>query len=46
MRGSNTEELTSVYEDVLHGTADIGLVAFPTPHKELSVIPLPTMNSS
>ena len=28
-----------VYEDVLHGTADLGLVAFPTPHKELSVIP-------
>ena len=28
-----------VYEDVLHGTADLGLVAFPTPHKDLSVIP-------
>jgi DNA-binding transcriptional LysR family regulator len=28
-----------VYEDVLHGTADLGLVAFPAPHKELSVIP-------
>ena len=28
-----------VYEDVLHGTADLGLVAFPSQHKELSVIP-------
>jgi DNA-binding transcriptional LysR family regulator len=27
-----------VYEDVLHGTADIGLVAFPVNHKELSSI--------
>jgi len=27
-----------VYEDVLHGTADIGLVAFPLNHKELTTI--------
>jgi len=27
-----------VYEDVLHGTADIGLVAFPVSHKELTTI--------
>ena len=27
-----------VYEDVLHGTADIGLVAFPVNHKELTSI--------
>ena len=27
-----------VYEDVLHGTADIGLVAFPVNHKELTTI--------
>lgn len=27
-----------VYEDVLHGTADIGLVAFPANHKELTTI--------
>ena len=26
-----------VYEDVLHGTADLGLVAFPSPHKELEI---------
>ncbi len=31
-----------VYEDVLHGTADIGLVAFPVKHKELTVIPFAT----
>ena len=28
-----------VYEDVLHGNADLGLVAFPTLHKELTIIP-------
>ena len=28
-----------VYEDVLHGNADLGLVAFPPPHKDLTVIP-------
>lgn len=28
-----------VYDDVLHGSADLGLVAFPSPHKELAVIP-------
>jgi DNA-binding transcriptional LysR family regulator len=28
-----------VYEDVLHGNADIGLIAFPSPHKDLEVIP-------
>lgn len=28
-----------VYDDVLHGNADLGLVAFPPPHKELTVIP-------
>ncbi|MGY8712945.1 MAG: LysR family transcriptional regulator [Verrucomicrobiia bacterium] len=28
-----------VYEDVLHGSADIGLVAFPVKHKELTIIP-------
>ena len=27
-----------VYEDVLHGSADIGLVAFPEPNKELFII--------
>jgi len=27
-----------VYEDVLHGTADIGLVAFPVNHKELTTL--------
>ena len=27
-----------VYEDVLHGTADIGLVAFPVNHKDLTTI--------
>ena len=27
-----------VYEDVLHGTADIGLVAFPVNHKELTTV--------
>ena len=27
-----------VYEDVLHGSADIGLVAFPVNHKELTTI--------
>ncbi len=26
-----------VYEDVLHGPADLGLVAFPSPHKELII---------
>ena len=31
-----------VYEDVLHGTADIGLVAFPIKHKELTIIPFAT----
>jgi DNA-binding transcriptional LysR family regulator len=31
-----------VYEDVLHGSADIGLVAFPTNHKELTIIPFAT----
>lgn len=28
-----------VYEDVLHGSADVGLVAFPSPHKELVIEP-------
>lgn len=28
-----------VYDDVLHGNADLGLVAFPPPHKELTIIP-------
>jgi DNA-binding transcriptional LysR family regulator len=28
-----------VYEDVLHGTADLGLVAFPSQHKELTITP-------
>lgn len=28
-----------VYEDVLHGSADIGLVAFPEPNKELTITP-------
>lgn len=28
-----------VYEDVLHGSVDLGLVAFPNKHKELQVIP-------
>lgn len=28
-----------VYEDVLHGNADLGLVAFPPPHKDLTIIP-------
>jgi DNA-binding transcriptional LysR family regulator len=27
-----------VYEDVLHGTADVGLVAFPVNHKEITTI--------
>ena len=31
-----------VYEDVLHGSADIGLVAFPVKHKELTIIPFAT----
>jgi DNA-binding transcriptional LysR family regulator len=31
-----------VYEDVLHGSADIGLVAFPTNHKELTIVPFAT----
>src|SRR5210317_2054676 len=31
-----------VYEDVLHGTADLGLVAFPVKHKELTIIPFAT----
>ena len=28
-----------VYEDVLHGSVDLGLVAFPNKHKELQIIP-------
>ena len=28
-----------VYEDILHGNADLGLVAFPPPHKDLTIIP-------
>jgi DNA-binding transcriptional LysR family regulator len=28
-----------VYDDVLHGNADLGLVASPPPHKELTIIP-------
>ena len=28
-----------VYEDVLHGNADLGLVAFPPTHKDLTIIP-------
>ena len=28
-----------VYEGVLHGNADLGLVAFPPPHKDLTIIP-------
>ncbi len=28
-----------VYEDVLHGNADLGLIAFPSAHKDLEVIP-------
>ena len=28
-----------MYEDVLHGNADLGLVAFPSAHKELNIIP-------
>ncbi len=28
-----------VYEDVLHGNAVLGLVAFPPPHKDLTIIP-------
>ena len=28
-----------VYEDVLHGNADLGLIAFPSPHKDLEIIP-------
>jgi DNA-binding transcriptional LysR family regulator len=28
-----------VYEDVLHGNADIGLIAFPVPQKDLEIIP-------
>lgn len=28
-----------VYDDVLHGNADLGLVAFPPPQKELTIIP-------
>ena len=31
-----------VYEDVLHGSADLGLVAFPVKHKDLTVIPFAT----
>jgi LysR family transcriptional regulator, transcriptional activator of the cysJI operon len=31
-----------VYEDVIHGSADIGLVAFPVKHKELMIIPFAT----
>ena len=31
-----------VYEDVLHGNADLGLVAFPVKHKELTIIPFAT----
>lgn len=29
-----------VYEDVLTGTADLGLVAYPTKHSELAIVPL------
>ncbi len=28
-----------VYEDVLHGNSDLGLVAFPPTHKDLTIIP-------
>ena len=28
-----------VYDDVLHGNADIGLIAFPLPQRELEIIP-------
>ena len=28
-----------VYDDVLHGNADIGLIAFPVPQKDLEIIP-------
>ena len=28
-----------VYEDVMHGSVDLGLVAFPTKHRELSILP-------
>ncbi len=28
-----------VYEDVLHGSVDLGLVAFPTKHRDLSILP-------
>ena len=28
-----------VYDDVMHGSADLGLVAFPKKHKDLSTIP-------
>ena len=31
-----------VYEDVLHGSADVGLVAFPVKNKELTNIPFAT----
>ena len=31
-----------VYEDVIHGTADLGLVAFPVKNKELTIIPFAT----
>jgi len=31
-----------VYEDVLHGSADVGLVAFPVKNKELTIIPFAT----
>jgi len=31
-----------VYEDVLHGSADLGLVAFPVKHKELTIVPFAT----
>ena len=29
-----------VYEDILHGSADIGLVAFPEPNKDLFITPI------
>lgn len=31
-----------VYEDVIHGTADLGLVAFPVKNKELTIVPFAT----
>ena len=31
-----------VYEDVLHGSSDVGLVAFPVKHKELKILPFAT----